>query len=90
MIRRKGGWKPQVEVNGQWAGNSLVFATKEEADNSAYDLMQRWLLCTDSRAIETDAEPTHSYDGRELKPLPHTEAEQQMVADYVQRGLGEE
>ena len=48
------GFKPQVKVNGNWNGNGLVFATKEEAQRSALNLFGRWTLCTDHRAIETD------------------------------------
>ena len=83
------GWKPQVEVNGQWAGNALVFRTREEADQNAYDLSMRWTLCTDSRAIETGDTPTHSYEGGVLKPLDEVLREQAMFADYISRGLGE-
>lgn len=46
-------WKPEVEVNGQWAGNAVVFATQEEAAASAKDLYNRWALATNHRAVET-------------------------------------
>lgn len=47
-------YKPEVLVNGQWATNSLVFATKEEAETSAFDLMDRWTLVQDYRALESE------------------------------------
>jgi hypothetical protein len=47
-------WKPEVMVQGKWAKNSLAFATKEEAELNAKDLMNRWLLVTDTRAVESD------------------------------------
>ena len=47
-------WKPEVEVNGQWSRNALVFATKEEAMASAQDLFSRWILTTGCRAVEVD------------------------------------
>lgn len=47
-------YKPEVKVSDQWSQNSLVFATKEEAERSARDLMNRWLLVTDYRAVESD------------------------------------
>lgn len=49
-------WRPMVQVSGrsEWAGNGLVFATKQEAEDNAKDLMQRWTLVTDTRADETD------------------------------------
>lgn len=46
-------WKPEVEVNGQFCGNAVVFATKEEAEQSAKDLFNRWTLCTGHRAVES-------------------------------------
>lgn len=59
-------WKPEVEVNGQWSQNSLVFATKEEATRSAGDLMSRWMLVTDYRAVESDLPVNYKIVGDEL------------------------
>jgi len=47
-------YKPQVKVNGEWNGNGLRFATKEEAESRAADLFSRWTLCTAHRAVESD------------------------------------
>lgn len=47
-------WKPEVFVDGQWSQNNCAFATKEEAEASAFDIMQRWMLVTDYRAVESD------------------------------------
>ena len=47
-------FKPQVKVNGEWNGNGLRFATKEEAERSALNLFSRWTLCTHHRAAESD------------------------------------
>jgi len=46
-------WKPEVEVDGKWSQNSLVFATKQEAEDNAVALMWRWALVTNTRAAET-------------------------------------
>ena len=32
-------WKPEVQVNGQWAGNALRFATAEEAKDNGFNLI---------------------------------------------------
>jgi hypothetical protein len=45
-------WKPEVFVDGQWSQNALVFATEDEAAQSAHNLFMRWTLCSDSRAVE--------------------------------------
>ena len=47
-------WKPEVFVDNQWCQNNLAFATKEEAERSAFDLMGRWMLVQDYRAVESD------------------------------------
>jgi hypothetical protein len=49
-------WKPEVFVEGQWVRNGQVFATKEEAEASAKDLMRRWTLVNDTRAVKVDEE----------------------------------
>lgn len=47
-------YKPEVFVDNQWSQNNLAFATKEEAEASAFDLMNRWLLVQDYRAVESN------------------------------------
>lgn len=49
-------WAPEVQTGNdeKFYGNSLRFATKEEAEISAKDLMARWLLVVAWRVVETD------------------------------------
>lgn len=47
-------FRPMVKVGNEWAGNSIRFATREEAESSARDLAMRWTLCVDHRADESD------------------------------------
>ena len=50
-------YKPAVEVinePGKYHTNNLAFATKEEAERSAKDLMSRWTLVTQWKVIESD------------------------------------
>lgn len=49
-------YKPEVQTNGHsdWNGNALRFATREEAEAYVHDLMNRWMLVTDTRVIESD------------------------------------
>lgn len=44
-------WAPEVLVDGKWGGNALVFETKGEAEAWAKDLLNRWFVPTDSRAV---------------------------------------
>jgi hypothetical protein len=64
-------WKPQVFLpnENKWCGNALVFATKEEAENNARDLLMRWFVPTDSRAIESTDPVNYSYVDRVLTPI---------------------
>ena len=50
-------WKPEVRTgtDQNFYGNNLAFATREEAERSATDLMRRWfLVVVDCRAVESD------------------------------------
>ena len=55
-------YKPEVEVDGKFYPNAVVFATKEEAEASAKDLFNRWLLTTDHRAVESDEPVNYAID----------------------------
>jgi hypothetical protein len=61
-------WKPQVYLpnESKWCGNGLAFATKEEAENNARDLLMRWFVPTDSRAIESDEPVNYQYVDQQL------------------------
>jgi hypothetical protein len=47
-------YKPEVMVEGKWSQNGLAFATKEEAEESARSLMDRWFSVDDFRAVLSD------------------------------------
>ena len=55
-------WQPFVEVDGKWETNSLVFATKEEAEKYARDLFNRWFLTTGHKAVESDKPVNYIWD----------------------------
>jgi hypothetical protein len=57
-------WKPMVETAnepGKFYGNRLAFATKDEAERNARDLMGRWMLVTDCRAEESTEPVNYHY-----------------------------
>lgn len=64
-------WKPEVTTGNdpKFYGNSLRFATREEALKSAEALMFRWWAVKDYRATESDDPVTHAYQDGELKRL---------------------
>lgn len=49
--------------------NALRFATKEEADNYASDLMWRWLACVRTETVESDDEPNYTFVDRKLERI---------------------
>ena len=60
-------WKPEViaDSSGQWCGNALRFATREEAEANVADLKARWWLVTDTRVVESDDPVNYRWiDGR--------------------------
>ena len=65
------GWKPMVRTGSdpKFYTNALVFATKEEAEASARELMGRWMAVMECKADEyPDEKVTHEFkDGRNVE-----------------------
>lgn len=60
-------WKPEViaDSSGKWAGNSLRFATKAEAEANVENLMMRWTSVRETRVVECDDPVNYAWrDGR--------------------------
>lgn len=47
-------YRPELKVNGEWAGNGQVFETEAEALAAAKDIYSRWTISTGYRAVPTD------------------------------------
>jgi hypothetical protein len=66
-------YKPEVQVSGEgdkWHRNGLVFATMQEAEANARDLMSRWMLVTACRGVEVDGEtPNYKWVNGKLEPI---------------------
>jgi hypothetical protein len=65
-------WKPEViaDSSDKWAGNSLRFATEQEAKDNVAALKARWWLVTDTRVIEVDEPVTARWVDGKLESLP--------------------
>lgn len=52
-------WRPEViaDDSGEWCGNGLRFAKKEDAEAWVSDLSMRWMLVRDTRVVPSDEEP---------------------------------
>lgn len=50
-----------ADSSGKWAGNALVFPTREQAEDYVRDLAGRWTLVIDTRVVETDEEANYTF-----------------------------
>jgi hypothetical protein len=62
-------YAPEVFVEGRWSCNGLRFATLEEAEASALNLMTRWTLVRDARAVETTDPVNYTWVDGQLQAL---------------------
>jgi hypothetical protein len=62
-------YAPEVLVEGRWSCNGLRFATLEEAEASALNLMARWTVVRDARAMETADPVNYAWVDGALQPL---------------------
>jgi hypothetical protein len=61
-------FKPEViaDSSGQWCGNALRFATREEAEANVRDLMMRWFAVRETRVVESDDHVNYRWDEGKL------------------------
>lgn len=62
-------WKPEViaDSSGEWCGNALRFATKEEAEANVANLAMRWLAVRETRVVESDDPVNYRWTEEGLK-----------------------
>jgi len=63
-------YKPQVKVSGETSfnGNGQVFASRQEAEESALALMDRWFAVTEYRVVESDEPVNYKHvDGKDIR-----------------------
>jgi hypothetical protein len=51
------GWKMEVEVDGVFSGNGVVWPDMDSALSAGRDLMGRWMLVTSYQAVATNEAP---------------------------------
>ena len=61
-------FNPEVQTGNdpKFYGNALAFATRQEAMENARDLMNRWMLVVDYRAVESTDPATHTWVAGQL------------------------
>ena len=67
-------WQSYVHIppGGEWATNSCVFATKEEAEAAGSELLSRWFVPDAHEARETDKPVNYRFDHENFKSVPIT------------------
>jgi hypothetical protein len=61
-------WKPEViaDNSGQWCGNGLRFATREEAEENVRNLAGRWTSVRQTRVVESPEPPNYAWKNGQL------------------------
>ena len=55
-------WKLEVLVENKWASNACVYATQEEVLAAGQELLSRWFVPTDYRAVESSDPVNYRFD----------------------------
>ena len=63
-------WKMEVCVQGKWSSNAVAFKTEQEAIEAGRELLNRWFVPTDHRAVQSDQEPNYIFDFESYRPRP--------------------
>lgn len=65
-------FKPEIRCYKEvtFGSNALAFATREEAENWAKALFNRWFAAEEWRVVESDEPVSHVLVSGELQPLP--------------------
>jgi hypothetical protein len=63
-------YKTEVYVDRKWCGNNLRFATEVEAVEYGKELLSRWYVPTDSRAVTSDDKVNYRFNFETYKAEP--------------------
>ena len=59
----------KMEVfTGSWSSNSCVYATRQEAEAAGRELLSRWFVPSDSRAVESNETVNYRFNFRSNRP----------------------
>jgi len=61
-------WKMEVLVDGKWASNACVYATEKEAIEAGHELLGRWFVPVDSRAVESTDPVNYKFNFETYRP----------------------
>ena len=54
-------FKSEVLVSGKWENNACRYATEDEAIDAGRELLSRWYVPTDSRAVPSEDEVNYEF-----------------------------
>jgi len=61
-------WKMEV-LTDSWAGNACVYATEQEAIDAGKELLSRWYVPSDSRAVTTADPVNYQFTNGRSSPI---------------------
>jgi hypothetical protein len=66
-------YAPEViaDSSGEWCGNALRFATREEAEANVQDLMMRWMSVRETRVVESSDPVNYRWINGRLENVQH-------------------
>lgn len=62
-------WKCEVHAEGEWVSNGLCFETEQEANDYGVDLLSRWFVPDDHRAIQSDDPVNYRWNGHGIEEV---------------------
>ena len=63
----------EVKVGNEWSGNSAYYATEAESKAAGKELLSRWWVPTDRRAVPSEHEVNYYFDFALNRSTPVTE-----------------
>lgn len=62
-------WKMEVKTGGKWSTNSCTYSTEQEALNAGKELLSRWTVPSDYRAVETNDPVNYEFNNGRSNPI---------------------
>lgn len=65
-------WKMEFFADNEWVGNGIRYATEQEAIDAGTELLSRWFVPSDSRAVGSDEPVNYKFENWHNVPLDKT------------------
>lgn len=65
-------WKMEVLVQGKWSSNACVYETQDEAKAAGAELLSRWMVPEDYRAVESSEPVNYKFENGKPQSIKTT------------------